>query len=217
MGLIDRDYMHERRAERAFAPQASATSTLFKVLECMASLFLLYKIADWQLGKRAIGLTAQALQQVRPSPIQPPLQPEVSPRVRETGAPMYQHAPEPAAGTRVVTKCIVNGKTSYGDGPCASGAVTTQVATRADHNLMAPVRIQSTTTTQTTFSPAPLVVAQNDALPDYAATKSECQMLDAHIKHLDSMSRQPQDAPTMDRIRDERKNARDRQFRIPCQ
>ena len=129
---------------------------------------------------------------------------------------MYQHAPEPAVGNRVVTKCIVNGKTSYGDGPCALGAVTTQVITRADLNLMTPIRVKSTTTTEATFSSPPVMVAQNSAPTDYVTMKSECQWLDTQIKHLDSMSRQPQGSQTMDWIREERKKARDRQFRIPC-
>lgn len=216
MGLMDRDYMHERRPERAFIPVSgkSAASTLFMVLVFVASLSLLYKLAGWQLNKRPTGSTAQA---VRPIPIQPPSQQEASPLPREPSPRMYQHAPEPAVGNRVVTKCIVNGKTSYGDGPCALGAVTTQVITRADHNLMAPVRVESTTTTEATFSPAPVVIAQNSAPSDYAAKKSECQSLDAHIQYLDSMSRQPQGPQMMDWIREERKKARDRQFRIPCQ
>ena len=216
MGLMDRDYMRERRPERAStaAPAKSAASTLFMVLVFIASLFLLYKLADWQLSKRPAGSTAQA---VRPIPIQPPSQQEASPLPREPSPRMYQHAPEPAVGNRVVTKCIVNGKTSYGDGPCALGAVTTQVITRADLNLMTPIRVKSTTTTEATFSSPPVVVAQNSAPTDYVTMKSECQWLDTQIKHLDSMSRQPQGSQTMDWIREERKKARDRQFRIPCQ
>ena len=215
MGLMDRDYMRERRPERAStaAPAKSAASTLFMVLVFIASLFLLYKLADWQLSKRPAGSTAQA---VRPIPIQPPSQQEASPLPREPSPHMYQHAPEPVSGNRVVTKCIVNGKTSYGDGPCASDAVAAQVTTRADQNIMAPVRAAASITPETTYSPAPVVTTQNNAPSDYAVKKIECQSLDAHIQHLDSMSRQPQGAQMMDWIRDERKKARDRQFRIPC-
>lgn len=45
----------------------------------------------------------------------------------------------------------------------------------------------------------------------YAAAKAECAELEAHIKHLDSMARQPQDW-----VQEEPKKARDRQVRIPC-
>ena len=227
MGLMDRDYMHERRPERAFtpAPEKSAVNTLFMVLVFVAALFLLYKLADWQLGKRPTGSADQsvrAVQAVQPTPRQTSPRADTSPLAlaaqREPNP--YPEASEPTAGNRMITKCLVNGKTSYGDDPCAGGAVTTQVSTRADHNIMKPVHVSrttQTTQTETTFSPAPVVIAQNTAASDYAAKKFECQSLDAHIRYLDSMSRQPQGAQMMDWIRDERKKTRDRQFRIPCQ
>jgi hypothetical protein len=218
MGLMDRDYMNEKRPRQAFTPAAekSAVSTLFMVLVFVAALFLLYKLADWQLNKRASGFAAQSAPWVQPTPHQAPPRQEASPPPHERESRTYPEAPEPAAGNRVVTKCIVNGKTSYGDGPCSGGAVTTQVTTRADHNIMAPVRVAATGTTETSYSPAPVAVAQNTAPSDYAAKKLECQSLEAHIQQLDSMSRQPQSGQMMDWIRDERKKARDRQFRIPC-
>ena len=218
MGLMDRDYMNEKRARQAFnpAPKKSAASTLFMVLVFVAALFFLYQLADWQLNKRASGIAAQSAPKVQPTPGQPPSRQEAFPLLGEPGPRPYQDAPEPVVGNRVVTKCIVNGKTSYGDAPCASGAVAAQVTTRADHNIMAPVRVAASITTETTYSPAPVVTTQNNAPSDYAAKKLECQTLDARVQYLDSMSRQPQGAQTMDWIRDERKKARDRQFRIPC-
>lgn len=218
MGLMDRDYMNEKRARQALnpAPKKSAASTLFMVLVFVAALFFLYQLADWQLNKRASGIAAQSAPKVQPTPGQPPSRQEAFTLLGEPGPRPYQDAPEPVVGNRVVTKCIVNGKTSYSDAPCASGAVATQVTTRADHNIMAPVRVATSTTTETTYSPAPVVTTQNNAPSDYTAKKIECQSLDSHIQHLDSMSRQPQGAQMMDWIRDERKKARDRQFRIPC-
>lgn len=218
MGLMDRDYMNEKRPRQAFTPAAekSAVSTLFMVLVFVAALFLLYKLADWRLNQRAHGFAAQLAPSVQPTPNQAPPRQQASPLPRARGSRADPEAAEPAAGTRVVTKCSVNGKTSYGDGPCSGGAVTTQVTTRADHNIMKPVPVPANTELEATFSPAPVVIAQNSAPSEYASKKSECQWLDAQINNLDSMSRQPQGAQMMDWIRDERKNARDRQFRIPC-
>ena len=220
MGLMDRDYMNEKRPRRAFnpSPKKSATSTLFMVLVFVAALFFLYKLADWHLNQSASGIATQSAPKAQRTPGQPPAGQEAFTLPRESGLRPYQDqdAPAPVASKRVVTKCIVNGKTSYGDGPCASDAVAAQVTTRADHNIMAPVRVAVSTTTETTYSPAPVVTTQYNAPSDYAAKKIECQSLDSHIQHLDSMSRQSQGAQTMDWIRDERKKARDRQFRIPC-
>jgi len=219
MGLIDRDYMSEKRFRQARTPtlKKSAVSTLFMVLVFVAVLLLLYKLADWQLNKRASDFAAQSIPSAQPALIQASSRLETSQLTRDRSSHLHQEEPVPTPGHRVVTKCTINGKTSYGDGPCASGAVAAQVTTRADHNIMEPVRIAATVTTEATYSAAPVVVAQNTAPLDYAANKFECQSLDAHIQHLDSMSRQPQGAQTMDWIKGERKKARDRQFRIPCQ
>ena len=218
MGLIDRDYMNEKRARQARTPAAekSAASTLFIVLMFVAAPFFLYKLADWHLNQRASGIAVQSAPKVQPTPGQPPSRQDASPLLAERAPRLFQEAPEPVVGNRVVTKCIVNGKTSYSDAPCASGAVATQVPTRAAHNIMAPVRVTATVATETMYSSAPVAVAQTTAPLDYAAKKLECESLDSRVQYLDSMSRQIQVAQTMDWIRDERKKARDRQFRIPC-
>ena len=218
MGLMDRDYMHKKRPRQGLTPAAekSAVSTLSMVLVFVAALFLLYKLADWQLNQRTSGLAAPSTPSVLTTPSQAPSRKEASAPPRAPGPWTSQEAREPVAGNHVVTKCIVNGKTSYGDGPCASGAVAAQITTRADHNIMAPVRVAATVTTETTYDPAPVVATQSSAPSDYAAKKLECQSLETHIQHLDSMSRQPQSGQMMDWIKDERKKARDRQFRIPC-
>jgi hypothetical protein len=218
MGLMDRDYMHEKRPRQAFtpAPEKSAVQTLFMVLVFVAALFLLYKLADWQLNKRDRVFAAPSVAVVQPTPSQTSTSSEASPPPRQQGSHTYPEAPESTAGNRIVTKCVVNGKTSYGDGSCASGAVAVQVTTRADHNIMAPVRVAATVTTETAYRSAPVSVAQNTAPSEDAGKKLECQSLETHIQHLDSMGRQPQSGQMMDWIRDERTKARDRQFRIPC-
>ena len=220
MGLIDRDYMNEKRGRQAFNPalEKSAASTFFMVLVFIAALLFLYKFADWHLNQRASGVATQSTPNAPPTLGQPPSREKAFTLPRESGLRPYQNhdAPTPATGNRVVTKCIVNGKTSYSDAPCTSGAVATQVLTRADHNIVAPVRVTATVATETTYSPAPAAVAQATAPSDYAAKKLECEALESRVQYLDSMSRQIQGAQTMDWIKDERKKARDRQFRIPC-
>lgn len=48
------------------------------------------------------------------------------------------------------------------------------------------------------------------------STTDECGSLEEHIRHLDSMARQPQSAAGQDRLAQQRKEARDRQFRLRC-
>jgi len=47
-------------------------------------------------------------------------------------------------------------------------------------------------------------------------TTAECTALKDRIVYLDALARQPQSGQTQDRIRDEKKQVRDRQFRLRC-
>jgi hypothetical protein len=211
MGLMDRDYMHEKRRQRPFSPLPERFSTLSKVLVFVVALFVLYKIADWKLRQQAAPLAAK--QTAAPTPkVQRPAE---APPTTLPPVPPYQRSSSQIANPQTVTKCVVNGKTSYGDGACPQGAVKTQVTTRADQNLMTAVRPTAVMQTEEAVS-QPLAVARNNPSPDAAAKKAECQMLTARIEQLDSMSRQPQSAQMQDWIKDERKKARDQQFRLPC-
>ena len=84
MGLIDRDYMHEKRSGSASmrAPDKSATGTLFKVLIVVAALFLLYKLAGWQLAKRTNTSAAESMTASTSTPRQTPRPRKTSPQAQ---------------------------------------------------------------------------------------------------------------------------------------
>lgn len=212
MGMMDRDYMKDQGRQRPFSPppERSGTSTLIIVIIFVAALFALYKIADWKLNQRAAEIATR--QAAAANPIQRQIE---RPSHQFPQQPTQQNAPGAPAGTRIVTKCVVNGKTSYGDNSCAQGAITTQVTTRADHNLMAAVRPEAATPAEEPLN-QPIVVAQNSSSTDAAAKKAECQYLNAEIERLDAMARQPQSMQMHDWIKDQRKKIRDKQYRIPC-
>ena len=164
MGLMDRDYMHEKHRQRPFSPppERSGMSTLGMVLIFVIALLALYKVADWKLKQRAAELAVKQTTVIAPTPVERPAEAPAQPF---PPLPTYPNTPEQTAGTHVVTKCVVNGKTSYGDSSCGQGAVTTQVTTRANHNLVAAVRpqapmqtdevvSQTTTVTQNTLASA---------------------------------------------------------------
>lgn len=46
--------------------------------------------------------------------------------------------------------------------------------------------------------------------------QNECPYIDARIKQLDQLARQPQSGQAQDAISEERRRLRDRQFQIPC-
>lgn len=58
--------------------------------------------------------------------------------------------------------------------------------------------------------------AQTQQRPAGRTTAQQCAELDARVKHLDSMARQPQTGPTQDWITRERREARSEQFRLRC-
>lgn len=206
--------MHDSPRERPFSPPpAPATSLLVKVLVFLLALFTLYQGADWVLKQRTTIKTPP----VETSPAaQAPYSPQ-TPATKPFSAP--QPSPDvDSASAPLIVKCVVNGKTSYGDGPCAQGAVSSQLKTRRDHNLMAAVRpppIRPYAPEEA--APTPVTATPSRPMVDVAAArKSECQQLDATIKQLDAESRQPQSAQRQDWIRSQRQNARDRQFRLSC-
>ena len=206
MGLIDRDYMHDRRRQRPFSPPPERFNfgTLGMALVFCVVLFFLYKVADWKLNHGA----AQPVHQPRAaSPIQP--------AARLAPAPS-QALPDATPGIAKVTKCVGNnGGTTYGDAACPKGSASSQLTLRANHNLMAAVRPQAPRPAEPPEEPA-VAVAQTHSGDDAAVKKAECRSLDTQIERWDAMARQPQSAQTQDWIKDERKKARDKQFRLSC-
>lgn len=207
--------MPDSPRQRPFSPPpAPATSPLLKVLVFLLALFVLYQGADWVLKQRTPIITRPA--ETSPAP-QTPHSPQ-TPATEPFSAPQTSPQDDNASAPPIV-KCVVNGKTSYGDAPCAQGAVSSQLKTRRDHNLMAAVRPQNVLNaapTEEHHAPRSPVAQNSPAVDTAALKKAECKALDARIEQLDSMSRQPQGASTQDWIRDERKKARDKQFRLLC-
>ena len=219
MGLIDRDYMHDRRRQRPFSPPPERFNfgTLGMALVFCAALFFLYKVADWKLDHRSAqpahqrqaAPPVQAAALPNPAPLHPllPTQP----------APAPQPLPDATAGIARVTKCVADGGgTSYGDAACPRGSASSQITMRANHNLMAAVRPEAPRRAEVPAEQA-TVVAQTRSVDKAAARNTECRLLDAEIERLDAQARQPQSAQSQDAISERRRQARDRQFRLHCQ
>ena len=215
MGLMDRDYMKNTGRDRPFAPPPESPLTGWLVnLVILASLvYLGLKLAYW-LDHRAKPAPAKAVVSAGPAP--EPRSPQAAARPNLPQTPSYPPLTEAPAESGTVTKCVVSGKTSYGDSNCAAGAVASKVVTRTNQNLIAAVPVPPIAQA-TEPAPASNAVAQANPGTDYAALKAECTWLEGRIKYLDDLARQPQSAQMQDWIRGERKVARDRQFRIRCQ
>lgn len=213
MGLMDRDYMHDKsRRSRPFSPppERFTWGTLGMTLVFVALLFFLYKVADWKLNG---GPAPQPVAGSAPQPARPSIP---APRPALPMQPAYPSPSNAAAGISQVTKCVTNGRTSYSDAACPQGSASSQVTTRANHNLMAAIRPTAASPTEATPTAQHIVEMQTHSIRSATDPKTECDGLDSQIKHWDSMARQPQGAQTQDWISEQRKQARDRQFRIRC-
>jgi hypothetical protein len=200
---MDHDFLKGGDRERPFSPppEQPILRWLCLLFALLAFVYVGYRIVEW----------------LNDSPSAVPTRPaNVTPsRTQEETSKQAPSNTTPEAGTRMITKCLSSGKTTYSDGDCASGAKNSQIATKENHNLMHALRIPEPQAVEP--SAQPTVITQGKPNPDYAAMKAECATLDERVKYLDAMARQPQSMQTHDWIRNERKNARDRQVRIPCQ
>lgn len=200
---MDHDFLRGEDRERPFAPPPEQPTLrwLGALLTLLALAYAGYRLTEWFSYRPPTAVTTPAT--VAPS------------RATEQVSKQALSNAASEAGTRLVTKCQFNGKTTYGDGNCAAGEKTSQVATKENHNLMDAVRIP--VTSPAAEPPAQsTVITQDTQNPDYAAMKAECAAWEERIKYLDALARQPLDGQTQDSIRSERKKIRDRQAHIPC-
>lgn len=207
--------MRDAGRKRPFSPppERPIIGWLGKLVIFACLIYLGFKLAYW-LDHRAKPVPAHAVVIAMPAANTTAQPTTAAPTLART--PPYPPMPDIPADPDRVIKCVINGKTSYGDSTCAAGAVTSKVVITANQNLMASATVRPVAQA-TTPDPASTTIAQSNPGPDYAALKAECIWLDARIKYLDDLARQPQSGKMQDWIRDERKKARDRQFRIRCQ
>jgi hypothetical protein len=227
MGLADRDYMRDRHragsgvdvTDVPFTGPAegrSAASILTMVLTWLLLLFALYKGTDWWLNQRPPSKATLPTIEVSPAPARPAPAPKQEPLSPLLEARPATPVAAPAYVPNVITKCTINGKTTYSDAVCPKGGVLGTVEIDTNQNvfeapLMAPTRpsAQEPAPQQRTTDSGPNVNI-------HANRKAECELLEHHIARLDAWARQPQSAQSQDRIREERKLARDRQFQLRC-
>jgi len=206
MTPIGQEDINEPRLRPFGPPRTSNSMSLATILLVLLTLAGAYAGYQWFLKSAtpaAIETTKRTQLAAQPMP----------------SSTAFKAAPAPAVAAqpdaRVVTKCVADGRTSYGDLDCAPGVATTEFATRSNLNLVAGLKPEQIAAAQRMYAQAigTTNLAQVNAAPSNAA---ECQALNETIARLDAMARQPQSAQTQDWIRSERKKARDRQFQIQC-
>jgi hypothetical protein len=126
--------------------------------------------------------------------------------------------PSPLRTQRFAKCTSAAGATTYSDRPCPSGTLAGEVLVRPDLNLadgMSEDARQASMDNNSAIAQSVLKherrVAMNVDVP-----ASECPYLNALIASIDAAARQPQTAPEQDRLKEQRRRARDRQFALRC-
>lgn len=205
---MEPDFVKRDSADRPFspAPERPLMQWIATVLVLLALAYAGYRV--WESSnERASPPKNSQDSSVTSQPSPPP---------RASAQPQLQAPALQAPGTHIVTKCVVNGKTLYSDNACPQGSASTQVVTKAGHNLMAgltPAQMAAADRVPP-VAPSMSTLAQS-GIPIYDKS-SECAFINSEIKRLDALARQPLSGQTQDEITRVRKELRDRQFRIHC-
>ncbi|MGJ3702416.1 hypothetical protein [Variovorax sp. AFSI2.2] len=221
MNSDHRDPLHDSRNamtewERGLRPTRERHWLMWVGLSGLL-MFGVYCGAEWLLAQRA------ALRPKAPSALpSPPVPSPTTGRVPSPPSSAVQPDRSAAPGTVEVAKCVsASGKATYSDGLCPAGSVATTVRLRRDLNLADGMSVEAREASNR--SNAALAAQQQQSYERQVAQSAgnnmqagECSALEAHIKWLDTMGRQPHGMATQDRLRNERQQARDQQFRLGC-
>ena len=131
--------------------------------------------------------------------------------------PLQAETPQPVAGG--VVRCVLHGRTTYSDRPCAPESITTSINTQpASQGLSpdVPYQAQLAQIQQMHSSPAKTEVHASQNSPSVPDVVTRCKWLAQRIVWIDSALRQPHDAYLGDVWTKERKEASDERFRLEC-
>ncbi|MBT2335828.1 hypothetical protein J7E49_18170 [Variovorax paradoxus] len=210
-----RDPLHDSRNamtewERSLRPRRERHWAMWIALSALL-LFGLYRGAEWLLAQGAAQPDrATSAPPSGPGSARAPIRPTPS------ASPDLSGRSSAAPTALEVSKCTsAAGKTANSDGPCPAGSTATTV--RLDRNQNLADGMSDEAREASNRNNAALAVQQQSYERQIVGdTRAGCDALDAHVKWLDTMARQPQGAAMQDWLRSERQQARDRRFRLGC-
>lgn len=175
----------------------------------------LYCGAEWLLAQRA----------VRPDGVKsaaPPMPQGPSPGSdRAAPSPPASLAGRSSSAPTAleVSKCTsAAGKIAYSDGPCPAGSIATAVRVDRNQNLADGMSVEAREASNRNSAALAVQAQSHDhqVASNASGAHAECRALDAHVKWLDTVARQPQGAAMQDWLREQRQQTRDRRFRLGC-
>lgn len=118
-----------------------------------------------------------------------------------------------------VARCVTSaGQATYSDGRCPAGTRASIVEVRPDINLADGMssRAREASMRENRAAAQALAAHERRVAMNVDSTVWECSRLESQIASLDAAARQPLSGYEQDRLRNERKQARDRQFALRC-
>lgn len=196
--------------ESALRPSRSSNRIVILVAAAAAALAASVAFNGW---RDSAALRTQHEWQVAPTK---------PPEVGASPAPPYAEPElESARSPRVqrFAKCLTpTGEATYSDGPCPVGTQMGEVSVKPDANLADGVAQDTRQASMRHNGAIALSVYEHErrVAMNVDSFSSECAQLNALIASSDAAARQPQSGFEQDRLRDQRKRARDRQFALRC-
>ena len=194
--------------EARLQPKRSS-NTLLILLAVMGAALVVF-MAVWGFrDMRSIPPAPSASQ-----PDAPAWRPEAS-----TAIPRSTTKPIPQERLERVARCVsASGSVAYTDQPCRQAEREGLVELRPDSNLADGMSVEARQAFNRSSALAAQQVAAHERRVAMNVTQasSECAELDSQIAALDAAARLPQPGSEQDRLRQERKRARDRQFALRC-
>jgi len=211
--------MNERREpmtawERGLRPASSSNRVLFVALVVATSLAAVALSRGWLVWP---GQGQSQTQRGASSSTAPTAVASAS-----ASTPSDAPASESVATLRIqhITKCVTpSGGATYSDGACPAGTRASTVAVRPDVNLADGMNpsARAASMQENSVVTQELLAHERRVAMNVDSAGAECGQLDSVIAALDAAARQPLTGSEQDRLRGERKRARDRQFALRCQ
>lgn len=197
-------------SERALRPSGPSNRVLFLlavVVMLALALSAFFGWSSWR-GARAPHGAPVAPPQGNTAPAPPP--------GKEVRRPELQH---PAPRVQHFAKCVSRtGAATYSDGACPAGTEASTVSVKPDTNLadgMSP-EARAASIRRNSVAAQDVIEHERRVAVNGDAFVAECSYLSSQIAAIDAAARQPLPGYEQDRLKDQRRRARDRQFALRC-